>query len=183
MIPQTRGSKRRRIVDQTCSARGGCESALELRRGREGATRSSDQGRQPDSGNPTVRDENGGLRKRDHGSRTEGRDESRGIATGPYRARAGVLSKYLPVRIWWGPRVGNCPGLPDTPIEPGSRPSAHAPFIRPSHPAASRAPSSCSRSCTRSSPRLSVPRALSLSSTVPGWPCIDETSSPPCSAC
>jgi hypothetical protein len=41
--------------------------------------------RQPDSGNPTVRDDKGGLRNRAYyGSRTEARWEINGIATGPY---------------------------------------------------------------------------------------------------
>ncbi len=90
---KARTNCRCRVVDQTCRARGACEPALKLRRGREGPTRNRGQGRQPDSRNSTVRDENGGLRKRDHGSRTEACDESHGIATGPYRARAGDLSK------------------------------------------------------------------------------------------
>jgi len=51
------------------------------------------QGRQPDSGNPTVRDERGGLGKRGHGSRTEVRRESGGDTTGPYSARARDLSR------------------------------------------------------------------------------------------
>jgi hypothetical protein len=55
---------RYRIRDQTCGARGVCESALKLRCGREGSLRNCGQGRQPDSGNPTVRDEIGGSEKR-----------------------------------------------------------------------------------------------------------------------
>jgi len=40
-------------------------------------------------GNPTDRDENGGLRnRRCHGSRTEASRETEGIATVPYRACA-----------------------------------------------------------------------------------------------
>jgi hypothetical protein len=52
-------------------------------------------GRQPDSGNPTVRDETGGLRKRGrYGRRTEAHREINGIATGPYDvARTALLSQ------------------------------------------------------------------------------------------
>jgi hypothetical protein len=45
-----------------------CELALKLRgdwEGPIGKEKSGDQDRQPDSGNPTVRDEKGGLRKRE----------------------------------------------------------------------------------------------------------------------
>jgi hypothetical protein len=51
----------------TTPARGVCAPALEFRLLWEGPAGTS----QPDSGNPTVRDENGGLGKRGHGSRTE----------------------------------------------------------------------------------------------------------------
>ena len=52
-------------------ARGACERALKLPRSEEGhmVLISNVIGRQPYPGNPAVRDENGGLRKRDHGSR------------------------------------------------------------------------------------------------------------------
>ena len=42
-------------------------------------------------GKPDVRNFREGGWKRDHGSRTEAHGESRGIATGPYRARASAL--------------------------------------------------------------------------------------------
>ena len=58
-----------RATEQTTPARGVCAPALEVRLLWEG-TAGTSQGRQPDSGNPTVRDENGGLGKRGHGSRT-----------------------------------------------------------------------------------------------------------------
>jgi hypothetical protein len=48
--------------------RGVCELALELRcdwEGLLGKINQNGQDRQPDSGNPTVRDEKGGLRKRE----------------------------------------------------------------------------------------------------------------------
>jgi hypothetical protein len=46
--------------------RGACELALKFGCDGEGpiGKNSGDQDRQPDSGNPTVRDEKGGLRKR-----------------------------------------------------------------------------------------------------------------------
>jgi hypothetical protein len=59
-----------RAEEQTTPARGVCAPALEFRLLWEGSAGTS-QGRQPDSGNPTVRDERGGLGKRGHGSRTE----------------------------------------------------------------------------------------------------------------
>jgi hypothetical protein len=49
---------------------------------REGA-RGNRPGSEPDSGNPTVRDRKGGLRKRGHESRIEDHGESCGEATGP----------------------------------------------------------------------------------------------------
>jgi hypothetical protein len=88
-----------RAAKQTMSVRGGCAPALELRPTWEGIVGIS-QGRQPDSGNPTVRDERGGLGKRDHGSRTEVHGESCEDTTGPYRARARDLS-----RLWRSARV------------------------------------------------------------------------------
>jgi hypothetical protein len=81
-----------RATEQTTPARGGCAPALEFRLLWEG-TAGTSQGRQPDSGNPTVRDENGGLGKRGHGSRTAVHGESRGDTTGPYSARARDLSR------------------------------------------------------------------------------------------
>jgi len=41
----------------------------------------------------------GGCEKRDYGSRIEAQGESTGIATGPYRARAHLLSRQLHVRF------------------------------------------------------------------------------------
>jgi hypothetical protein len=58
-----------RATEQTTPARGVCAPALEFRLLWEG-TAGTSQGRQPDSGDPTVRDENGGLGKHGHGSRT-----------------------------------------------------------------------------------------------------------------
>ena len=57
--------------------------------------------RQPDSGNPTVRDEKGGLRNRaSQGSRTEARWETHGIATGPYDGmrRISIPTRSVPMR-------------------------------------------------------------------------------------
>ena len=45
-------------------ARSVCEQALKLRLSEEGYPGKC-HGRQPDSGNPTVRDDTGGLRKRE----------------------------------------------------------------------------------------------------------------------
>jgi len=45
----------------------------------------------PYRGKPDVRNFREGGWKRGHGSRTEAHGESRGIATGPYRARASAL--------------------------------------------------------------------------------------------
>ena len=56
-------------------------------------------------------------------------------------------------------------------------------LIRASRHQASREPSSCSESYTRSLPRLSAPPALSLASPGPRWPCSDRTLSRLCSAC
>ena len=81
-------SERRRIVDQTCGARGACESALKLRRRRKGSTETC-QGRQPDSGNPTVRDENGGSEKR---------DSRRNCEPTRHTERAGLETLCLPMR-------------------------------------------------------------------------------------
>ena len=49
---------------QTGYGRGVCEQALKLHHNREGCRRLC-HGRQPDSGNPTVRDDTGGLWKRE----------------------------------------------------------------------------------------------------------------------
>ncbi len=53
-----------RAWQQTCCGRGVCEQALKLHHNREGCRRRC-HGRQPDSGNPTVRDDTGGLQKRE----------------------------------------------------------------------------------------------------------------------
>ena len=56
-------------------------------------------------------------------------------------------------------------------------------IIRSSRYQASRAPSLCLESCTRSSTRLAVTQVLSLASRGPGWLCSDGMSSQPCSVC
>jgi hypothetical protein len=95
-------SHARRASEQTTTIRGECEPALKLRLLWEGSL-GKGQGRQPDSGNPAVRDERGGLGKRGHGSRTEAHGESHGNATGPYSARPRVLSRPLRHRTSVGP--------------------------------------------------------------------------------
>ena len=60
---------------------------------------------------------------------------------------------------------------------------APAAIIQSSRRRASRAPSWCSESCIRPSPRLAVTQALSLASRGPRWTCNDRMSSRPCSVC
>jgi len=82
-----------RVVANRCFE-GACGWTLKPAR-RIGKAAAESHGRQPDSGNPTVRDETGGLRKRGrYGSRTEAHWEINGIATGPYDvARTALLSQ------------------------------------------------------------------------------------------
>ena len=107
----------------TASVRGGCAPALELRPMWEGAVGKS-QGRQPDSGNPTVRDERGGLGKRGHGSRTEvRRRKPRRHHRTLQRARSRSIQTTgaLPADASHGPRATRPPR--NNPLH--SRPGVH----------------------------------------------------------
>jgi hypothetical protein len=152
-----------RAAEQTTPARGGCAPALEFRLRWEG-TAGTSQGRQPDSGNPTVRDENGGLGKRGYGSRTAVRRRKprrhhrtlqrarpRSIQTQSWLTTVGNYRKSPSIEFPYRTRAASSP-TPAT--SPGSR-----------HRRGSNVRQLAERQLARgcASPRIALPRAAGCS--------------------